>query len=227
MDRRTFLAAAGLAAAVTPVCATTPTASPLARPSEGFIKVACAISLNTTEIDFIGPVAVFETWHRDTAGGRPSKQFEIFTVSQTRDPQNGRIADYTFEDAPAPNVVVVPAQTGSDALLDWLRRVHQTADVTMSVCVGARFLAEAGLLDGLSATTHHESIDRFERDYPRTRWVRDTRYIENEKISTAGGLTSGIDLALHVVERYFDRAAAQQVADHIEYAGTRWINPAG
>lgn len=225
MNRRTFItAASGLAASAG--CTTAPAYSALHRPADGLIKVACAISHNTTEIDFIGPKAVFETWHPDPSGGRPSRRFEIFTVSHSREPMNGRVADFTFADAPAAHVIVVPAQVGSEALIEWLQSAAPSADVTMSVCIGALHLARAGLLDGLSATTHHESIDAFEREFPLVHWVRDVRFVENEKISTSGGLTAGIDLALHVVERYFDRTTAQAVAVHLEYGGTRWIDPA-
>jgi transcriptional regulator GlxA family with amidase domain len=55
------------------------------------------------------------------------------------------------------------------------------------------------------------------------RWTRGVRFVENDRISTGGGLTAGVDLALHVVERYFGRAAAQGVADHLEYDGKRWM----
>lgn len=195
----------------------------LTPPSDGHIRVACAISRATTEIDFVGPMAVFETWHRDPVSRKPTKKFAIFTVAETKDPVSGRIADYTFETMPPPHVVVVPAQVGSPALHEWLRKVALTADVTMSVCVGARHLALAGLLKGKQATTHHDSIDAFEKEFPDVKWVRGARFVENDKISTAGGLTSGIDLALHIVNRYFGASAAQGVADHLEYESKRWI----
>lgn len=166
---------------------------------------------------------MFQTWHRDPVSNRPAPRFRIFTVSESREPVDGRIPDYTFETVPAPHVVIVPAQRGSAALLDWLRKVHATADVTMSVCTGARHFALAGLLNGKAATTHHESIDQFEKEFREVRWIRGVRFVENDKISTGGGLTAGIDLALHVVERYFGRTAAQSVADHLEYDGKRWI----
>ena len=196
---------------------------PLTPPATGLIQVACAISRGTTEIDFVGPQAVFQTWHRDPVTRKPSPKFQLWTVSDTRDPVDGRIADYTFDTAPAAHVVVVPAQRGSEALLNYLRKVSKTADVTMSVCVGARHLALAGLLDGLSATTHHGSLAAFTKEFTSVKWVSGLRFMEGDKISTSGGLTSGIDLALRVVERYFGRTAAQDVADHLEYESKRWI----
>jgi transcriptional regulator GlxA family with amidase domain len=197
--------------------------NPLTPPDRGRIRVACAISSGTTNIDYVGPEAVFETWSVDPVTKKPAPRFEVFTVSESREPVDGRIADYTFDTAPPPHIAIVPAQRGSAALLDWLRKVSRTADVTMSVCVGARHLALAGLLNGKTATTHHGAIDKFAKDFPQVRWVRGVRFVEGEKISTGGGLTAGIDLALHVVERYFGRAEAQKVAEHLEYDGKGWI----
>jgi transcriptional regulator GlxA family with amidase domain len=227
MHRRDFLSAtacsAFAAAAAPAVAAQERGIKRLTPPADDLIRVACTISKGTTQIDYVGPMAVFETWHRDPASSRPSPKFKIFTVSDSREPVDGRIADFTFESALAPHVVVVPAQTGSPALLDWLRHTSATAAVTMSVCVGARHLALAGLLKGLAATTHHESIDQFAKEFPDVQWTRGVRFVENDRISTGGGLTAGVDLALHVVERYFGRAAAQGVADHLEYDGKRWM----
>ncbi|MBI5762855.1 MAG: DJ-1/PfpI family protein [Planctomycetes bacterium] len=232
MLRRDFLrstAVCGLAAAapLAPVWADEPprtangAVKPLAPPKEGLIRVAFAISEGTTEIDYVGPQAVFQTWHE--VGGKPSPQFKLYTVSHSREPMGGRIADYTFDDVPPPHIVVVPAQRGSDALRSWLRKVSGKTDVTMSVCIGAYHLAVAGLLKGLRATSHHGSIDSLEKEFPDVTWVRGVRFVENEKISTGGGLTAGIDLALHVVERYFGRDRAKKVAEHIEYECTGWM----
>ena len=96
-------------------------------------------------------------------------------------------------------------------------------DVTISVCTGAFQLAKAGLLSGKSATTHHDFIDRLAKMYPDINVKRGLRFVEGEKISTAGGLTSGIDLALRVVDRYFGRETAQNTAFYMEYQSKQWI----
>ena len=69
----------------------------------------------------------------------------------------------------------------------------------------------------LFATTHHDFWDDFERSFPKVRLQRGPRFVEHEHIATAGGLTSGIDLALRVVERYYGRAAAVATATYMEY----------
>lgn len=192
-------------------------------PKEGPISVAFAISQGTTWIDWVGPEAVFEVWHFDPVLKKPMPRFKLFTVSEKMKLVDNLMPDYTFETVPYANIVVIPAQRGSPALLEWLRKVSETADVTMSVCVGARHLAKAGLLNGMTATTHHGVIDQFAKEFPDVKWVRGVRFVEGPKISTGGGLTAGIDLALRVTERYFGREETQKVADSLEYQGKGWI----
>jgi transcriptional regulator GlxA family with amidase domain len=133
------------------------------------------------------------------------------------------VPDHTFVTAPEPRVVIVPAQRGSPELHAWLRKVAAKADLVASVCTGAFQLAKAGLLAGKRATTHHDFADELARRYPDVRVEKGLRFVENERVATAGGLTSGIDLALHVVERYFGRAAAERTAVYMEYQSRGWI----
>jgi transcriptional regulator GlxA family with amidase domain len=153
--------------------------------------------------------------------------FDLITVSDKREIVTSGglkiVPNYTFANVPPVRVVVVPAQQGSDAMIEWLRKVTPTTDVTMSVCTGAFKLAKAGLLSGKAATTHHDYLDKLQKEYPDIQVKRGVRFVEGEKISTAGGLTSGTDLALRVVERYFGREVAQTTAAYMEYQGKGWI----
>ena len=199
-------------------------------PPKGKIPVAVAISEGVTVIDFAGPWEVFQDVHVTERGADMEEQmpFELFTVSEKTEPITGSgglklVPDYTFASAPQPRVVVVPAQRGSTALHQWLREMAKTADITMSVCTGAFQLGKAGLLAGKSATTHHDFLDRFAKAFPDVTVKRGLRFVEGEKISTAGGLSSGIDLALRVVDRYFGRDVAQATATYMEYQSKGWI----
>jgi transcriptional regulator GlxA family with amidase domain len=197
-------------------------------PTKGRIPVAFAISEGVTVIDFAGPWEVFQDVMLGGSGENMEMPFQLFTVSEKTEPITGSaglklIPDYTFETAPQPKVVVVPAQRGSAALHEWLRKVSKTTDVTMSVCTGAFQLAAAGLLSGKSATTHHDYQDNLAKRYPNIEVRRGVRFVEGDKISSAGGLTSGIDLALRVVERYYGRQVAQTTADYMEYQSKGWI----
>lgn len=202
----------------------------LTPPAKGKIPVAFAISEGVTVIDFAGPWEVFQDVHvrERSADMEQQMPFQLFTVSEKTEVLTGSgglklVPDYTFADAPQPKVVVVPAQRGSEALHEWLREVVKTADVTMSVCTGAFHLGKAGLLSGKSATTHHDFLDRFAKAFPDATVKRGLRFVEGDKISTAGGLSSGIDLALRVVDRYFGRDVAQATATYMEYQSKGWI----
>src|SRR5436190_6030274 len=191
-------------------------AGPLAPPAAGAIRVAFAIGEGTNVMDMSGPWEVFQ----DAPGSRP---FELYTVSASREPLRLTaglrvVPDYTFAEAPPPQVVVVPAGRGSAGLYTWLRQVAPKADVVMSVCTGAFHLAAAGLLDGRPATTHHDFWDELAAQHPAILLRRGPRFVEaGDHLATAGGLTSGIDLALRVVERYFGPEVAQRTATYMEY----------
>ena len=198
--------------------------SKLTPPDSGPIRVAVAISEGVTVIDFAGPWEVFQ----DTATPGGDSAFALCTVSESTAPVTGSaglklVPDYTFATVPAPRVIVVPAQRGSDALRAWLRKASASADLTMSVCTGAFQLAKAGLLSGKSATTHHDFLDDLASRFPDVRVERGRRFVENGNLATAGGLTSGIDLALRVVERYYGRASAERTAAYMEYQGKGWV----
>jgi YHS domain-containing protein len=158
--------------------------------------------------------------------------FQLYTVSDKTAPiQAGGgmkiVPDYTFANAPAPKVIVIPAQSEpSKAMLDWIRQATKNTDVTMSVCTGAFVLAKTGLLDGKSATTFHGAFMPFAMQFPKIELKRGVRFVENGNLATAGGLSSGIDLALHVVERYYGREVAENTAYTMEYQGKGWMDPA-
>lgn len=118
-----------------------------------------------------------------------------------------------------------PAQNGdSTALLDWIREASKASDVTMSVCTGAFVLAATGLLNGKAATTHHGSYSELEIKFPEVHVKRGARFIEDGNLATAGGLTSGMDLALRVVGRYFGAEAIERTAFQLEYQGKGWMD---
>ena len=200
----------------------------LAAPATGSIPVAFLLSDGAVVIDFCGPWEVFESV---TVVGRHHDAFQLYTVAETTKPITASsgmtiLPNFTFSNAPAPKVVVIPAQSGAgDAALEWIRQVTRHTDVTMSVCTGAYVLARTGLLSGRSATTHHGAYSEFAMQFPDVRMVRGARFVESGNLATAGGLSSGIDLSLRVVERYFGRDVATQTAYYMEYQGQGWLDP--
>jgi len=204
--------------------------SKLSLPAKGTIRVAVAVSEDATVIDFAGPWDVFVSVMMPERGPAMTDQmpFELFMISDKLDPvtvEGGMkvVPHYTFANAPACRVAVIGAQRGSEQMQEWLRKIAPTADVTMSVCTGVKHLAKAELLTGKSATIHHEFYDSFAQDFPDIDVRRGVRFVENEKISTSGGETCGIDLALRVVDRYFGRKVAERTAVYIEHEGKGWV----
>ena len=201
--------------------------NPLKPPTNGSIPVAFLISEGAVVIDFCGPWEVF----RDVmVPGRQDHPFRLYTVSESASPIRAGggmkiVADYNLTNAPAPKVIVIPAQSEpSPAMLEWIRKNSKETDVTMSVCTGAFVLAKTGLLAGKSATTFHAAFNSFAMEFPDIHLKRGARFVEDGNLATAGGLSSGIDLALRVVERYFGREVAQKTAYNMEYQGQGWMN---
>jgi transcriptional regulator GlxA family with amidase domain len=202
--------------------------NPLKPPAQGSILVAFVISKGAQVIDFTGPWEVFQDV---MVPGRTDHPFHLYTVSESTSPIHASggmkiVPDYTFENAPTPKVIVIPAQSEpSEATLEWIRKATKTTDVTMSVCTGAFVLAKTGLLSGKAATTYHGAFVRFANQFPDIHLKRGARFVEDGNLATAGGLSSGIDLALRVVERYFGRDIAQKTAYDLEYQGQGWMDP--
>jgi transcriptional regulator GlxA family with amidase domain len=200
-------------------------------PVKGTIPVAFVISDDAVTIDFAGPWEVFKDVFIQERGKTLAEQaaFRLYTVSDSRDPVTTSggmriLPDYTFDDAPTPAIVVVPAQRGrSPKMMEWIRSMTTQSEVVMSVCTGADVLGDAGVLKGKKATTHHLFYDEFQKDFPEVLLQKNKRFVQSDPvIFTAGGLSSGIDLALHIVELYFGPARAEETAKILEYEGAGW-----
>jgi len=199
------------------------------RPAKGPIHVAFVLTQGANVMDFAGPWEVFQdVWVPELGGSMDDQMpFRLFTVSDSNSPveMTGglRVAPaYTFANAPGPDVVVVGAQAGSPAMLDWLKKASAHATV-MSVCTGAFKLAKAGLLDGHPATTHHDFLDQLEKGFPKVQVQHGRRWVKSsDRVYTAGGLTSGIDLALHIVAEYYGDDVAARTSFYLEHVGDGW-----
>jgi transcriptional regulator GlxA family with amidase domain len=185
-------------------------------------KVAFMLGDGANVIDTAGPWEVFQDTvveHRDA--------FELYTVAPTEDllRMTGGLTvkpTYGVKNAPQPNLIVIPAHKSTSDSIAWLRSASAGTDVTLSICTGAFQLAKAGLLKGIPATTHHEFWDEFQAKYPDIELRRGLRFVDSGRIATAGGLTSGIDMALHIVARYFGAKTAETTAAYMEYSSDAW-----
>jgi len=179
-------------------------------------RVALLVFTGVQIIDFTGPYEIF-----GTAG------YDVYTVAETKDPittVNGMtvVPKYDFATVPPPDILVVPgggiyAASNSPKTIRWIGDVTARTKHTMSVCNGAFLLAQAGLLDGLTATTTAGLIEKLRAQYPKIHVVDDRRFVDNGKIITTAGLSAGIDGALHVIARMQGNGKAQLTALGDEY----------
>lgn len=200
--------------------------NPLRPPAKGPVRVGFVIGPGLVAIDWIGPWQAFGDAYLGTVmdmSGPPL--FDYYAMTATGEPtvmDGAKIGpQYSFANAPQPDVLVVPGQRGSAEEIAYIKTAGPRADVTMSVCTGAFLVARAGLLDGLKATTHHTAYDEFEKAFPRVTLVRGAKFVENAAVSSSGGESSGIDLALRVIERYYGTQASKNAAYNMEYRRTR------
>ena len=134
----------------------------------------------------------------------------------------GITADGSFDDFPHPDVIVFPGGVGTrplehdERVLDWVRTAHETTVFTTSVCTGSLVLGAAGLLDGLTATTHWSCYPNLEAHGATPVTDRVVEHLDRRLI-TAAGVSSGIDMALRLVELLVDRTAAEAAQLMIEY----------
>jgi transcriptional regulator GlxA family with amidase domain len=182
------------------------------------LQIAIPLFPRYTALDAIGPYEVLQR----------IPNFDIVFVGHSRGEvrsENGMLglsADATFEDAAAPDVVVFPGGVGTRALehdervLDWVRQAHAGSRYTTSVCTGSVVLGAAGLLRGMTATTHWACYGELEAHGAEATPTRVVEHLD-ERIITAAGVSSGIDMALRLVELLADRTAAQAAQLMIEY----------
>ena len=180
------------------------------------MQIAYLLYDRFTALDVTGP--------HDVLNSVPGNE-SVFVAEHTGPIRNesdtlSMVADARLDDVPEPDIVVVPGGFGNRMLLeheplhDWIRSVHETSVWTTSVCTGSLLLAAAGLLDGAPATTHWLAREKLAELGAKP--VPD-RIVEHGKIVTAAGVSSGIDMALHLVQTINGPEVAQAVQLGIEY----------
>jgi putative intracellular protease/amidase len=181
------------------------------------LRVAVLVFDGVQDIDYAGPMEVF---------GQSGAT--IFTVAANTEPVRSTFGirmqpDFDIAHAPAADIVLVPGGnvgtvTRNPLMMDWLRQRSGDARAVLSVCTGAFILGKAGLLDGLSATTIAGATELLAQSFPKAHVVNDRRFVDNGRIITTGGLSAGLDGALHVIDREVGRLRAEDIARGMEYA---------
>ncbi|EZH65256.1 AraC family transcriptional regulator [Bacillaceae bacterium JMAK1] len=185
-------------------------------------------------LDFAGPFEVFNlTVFRENDVNKlftnrlDSKPFHVSTVSedgQTVTAHNGlRVTpNYGFDNHPAFDIIIVPGGPlkamqlvqQNKKIINWIN-VHRE-QLIASVCTGAFFLGQAGLLTGKQATTNRVALSMLERTFDDVEVIRGVKYVDAGQVITSAGISAGIQMSLHVVERLFDEETAKRTARTIE-----------
>src|SRR5579864_3269562 len=154
---------------------------PLKPPASGPVRVGIVVGPQLVAIDAFGPYAAFRAAALG-ADRTASPLFHSYMIAQSTDPIDvdglELRPNYSFDDAPQPHVIVVPNQLTSPQTVEYVKHAAARADVTMSVCTGAFIVAQAGLFDGLRATTHHLAYDIFAQSFPRVTLLRGPKFVE-------------------------------------------------
>lgn len=174
-------------------------------------------------LDLFGPLQMF---------GTLANRFAISIVAdqagQVTSRHGQKIAvDHTFDDDVAYDLVLLPGgpgtwdQINNERLLAWLRAATSRAEIVMSVCTGAAFLAKAGLLDGKAATTNKLNFDWVTQFGPGVDWKGRARWVHDGNVFTSSGVSAGMDMSLAVIEYLLGAEAADGSAVHSEYERQR------
>ena len=179
------------------------------------MQIAIPLFERLTALDAIGPYEVLSRLPGAevlfVAAEPGSKRTDTGALALT--------ADRSLSEVPQPDIIVVPGGRGTrdqphDELLAWIQQAHETSRWTTSVCTGALLLGAAGILGGLRATTHWLFFDRL-REFGAEPTLE--RAVEQGKVITAAGVSSGIDMALRLVQLIAGDEVAQAVQLSIEY----------
>lgn len=188
---------------------------------------------NVEVLDFAGPYEVFTTASR--VYGKQNllssvTPFEVFTIGKTKSPIRARAGlkidpDFDFKTHPKINVLLIPGGVVNEELKDasvinWIATTSKQAQLTASICTGAFLLAKAGLLEGKSSTTHWEDIEDLRVMFPTLDVKEQMRWVDEGEVVTSAGISAGIDMSLHLVERLIDRDLALSTARQMEFDWT-------
>jgi transcriptional regulator GlxA family with amidase domain len=178
-------------------------------------------------MDFTGPFEVFSV----TNELHDDALFDLQIVAKNQTPviAKGGLSinpDQGIEEVSQSDILIIPGGSGTrkviqdDALVEWVKRIGEATDHTLSICTGSHVLAKAGILAGLKATTHHQTFERLEALAPLAEVLRDVRFVDNGRVLTSAGISAGIDMSLHVIEKLFGRIVRDATASYMEYPPT-------
>lgn len=175
-------------------------------------------------MDFAGPFEVFSL--AETVDKQ--KLFQVHTISPDGELISARNGlkvqpDYAIQDMPAMDILIIPGGYGAEeiiihdpVIIKWIQIQAQQVKLLASICTGALVLAEAGLLQGLEATTHWMDLDRLQQDYPDVIVKSGVKFVDQGSIMTSAGISAGIHLALHIVSEWVNIDCARTIIKRMD-----------
>jgi len=203
------------------------------------LNIAIYVFDGVEALDFAGPFEVFTTAARMHARNAPAEPpaFKVFTIGRTRQPVLARAGlkiepDHAINDHPPIDCLVMPGgvvadETGKADVIAWIAQISPATRITASVCTGAFLLAQAGLLDGMTVTTHWEDIADLRSAFPSLNVVEGPRWADQGRLVTSAGISAGIDMSLHLVQRLHSRTLAERTARQMDFDWLENGYPAG
>ncbi|WP_372758150.1 DJ-1/PfpI family protein [Litorivivens sp.] len=175
-------------------------------------------------LDFSGPFEVFTTASRICPDSEP---FAVSLISESDEVVAARsgyrvLSDCTISDHPELDVLLVvggvqSAEMDKPSVINWIAAQAQRVSLVASVCTGVFLLAQAGVCQGKRVTTHWEDIPDLRRLFPGLEVVEDCRWVDEGALITSAGISAGIDMSLHLVERLHSRALAEKTARQMDF----------
>jgi transcriptional regulator GlxA family with amidase domain len=183
------------------------------------LKLGAIIFNNFELLDLFGPLEMF---------GRLEEKIEIILISEknkivksTQGPQI--VSDFTFENCPKIDILLIPGGLGTrteinnNKLIDFIKQKSKEASYVATVCTGAALLSKTKLLDFHQATTNKIAFDWVISQNSNVNWIEEARWIEDNKFFTSSGVSAGIDMALALIEKIFNREISYKIAQLTEY----------
>jgi transcriptional regulator GlxA family with amidase domain len=196
------------------------------------INIAIYVYDDVEVLDFAGPYEVFTTASRMHLREHPDAAplFNVFTVGRTVAPIRARAGlkvdpDYCMSDHPSIDCLIVPggvvtAELDKPDVIRWISEQSVAPRVTAAVCTGAFLLAKTGKLAGHRVTTHWEDIEDLKHMFPAVKVLSGLRWVDEGAFVTSAGISAGIDMSLHLVERLQSRALAERTARQLDFDWT-------
>ncbi|MDF9527819.1 MULTISPECIES: DJ-1/PfpI family protein [Bacillus cereus group] len=175
-------------------------------------------------LDFAGPFEVFSVTEVNE-----EKPFTVYTVSENGEMITARNGlkvqpDYSIENLPPVDILIIPGGLGAreyeiknEIVIKWIRQQMKEVKLMTSVCTGALLLAKAGLLEGLKATTHWDSIEKFKNEFQNVEVIENVKFVDEGHIITSAGISAGINMAFHIVKNLLGMHVAEDTATRMEY----------